>query len=439
MKNLNFLRGRNPWYLGIALAVILTAILVLPRVNTANASNAADASASVVSLDVAETVEASGSMEAQPSATLGWITGGVVDEVYVKAGDKVKEGDVLMKLRTTSVSSSIISAQADLATAQKELEDLLSSSDTDLAQAAIDLKDAREEYDKAANYLTYLQNSRKVPQTQTKVFIESRRNSWQYVYKTKTFKGPAPEDWIIEAENDLALKKAQYEDAQLAYDRLKDGPNARDLLAAQAKVDAAQATVDSMRIIAPFDGEVLYVESQPGDVVDATTSAVHIADLDQLFIETQVDELDITKVELSDPILATIDALPGITLTGSVTAINPVGEDVSGLVKYTVRVDLDQVDGVSTLPLGATTSVTIQVKEASATLAVPITTIQNDAKGEFVMVLQSDGTVKRVDVASGAIVDDLVVVNGDLQAGDRVKVNNGSSFQPPNPFGGGQE
>ena len=99
----------------------------------------------VVSLNLAETVEASGSLEAQPSATLLWNTSGVVEEVYVKAGDQVKAGDVLMKLKTTSVDASIISAQADLVTAQKDLDDLLSSSDTDLAQAVIDLKDAQED------------------------------------------------------------------------------------------------------------------------------------------------------------------------------------------------------------------------------------------------------------------------------------------------------
>jgi multidrug efflux pump subunit AcrA (membrane-fusion protein) len=79
----------------------------------------------------------------------------------------------------------------------------------------------------------------------------------------------------------------------------------------------------------------------------------------------------------------------------------------------------------------------IHVKDATASLAVPITTIQNDAKGEFVLVVQSDGSTKRVDVVSGAIMDDNVVVSGDLKEGDRVQLNNASSFNAPNPFGGG--
>lgn len=341
-----------------------------------------------------------------------------------------------MKLRTTTVSSTIISAQADLVTAQQDLENAKSSS-TDLSQAVIDLKTAQEAYDKADDYLHYLQNSKKVPQSQTRLFLETKRNSWMYVYKTKTFKGPAPEDWITDAQNDLALKKSQLEDAQRTYDRLKEGPNSQDVVAAQAKVDAAQATVASMSVIAPFEGEVLYVESQPGDVVEAGTSAVNIANLDHLYVETQVDESDIASVKVGNQVSATVDAVPGVTLTGKVAAINPVGEVVSGLVKYTVRVDLDKADKDLSLPLGATVNTTIQVKEPTATLAVPVTAIQNDNKGEYVWVVRNDSAV-RVDVVGGQIVGDMVAVTGDLKEGEIVQVGQkNNTTVRMGPFGRG--
>ena len=146
------------------------------------------------------------------------------------------------------------------------------------------------------------------------------------------------------------MKKAELEDAQRAYDRLKDGPNTQDVAAQQAKVDAAQSTVDMLSIIAPFDGEVLSVDGQPGDVVSTGDLAVNLGDLNHLYVETQVDESDISKVKLGNPITATVDALPGVTLTGKVSSVNPVGETVSGLVKYTVRVDLDKPVTEATLP-----------------------------------------------------------------------------------------
>jgi HlyD family secretion protein len=415
---------RNWLIVIIALAIIVP--LAFWMLSPARSGMAAPSTnGKVTSLVIEETVEASGSLEAQPSATLIWDTGGVVEDVYVQAGDQVKAGDVLMKLKTTSVDASIISAQADLATAQKELDDLLSSSDTDLAQAVIDLRDAQEAYDKAEDYLHYLQTSKKVPQTETRAYTETKSNSWIYIYKTKLYKGPAPQDWIIEAENDLALKKAELEAAQHTYDRLKDGPNAQDVAAAQAKVDAAQATVDSMSVIAPFDGQVLYVESQAGDVVETGTSAVDIANLDHLYIETQVDETDIANVTVGDPITATLDAVDGLELTGQVAAVDPVGQEDSGLVKYTVLVEVNKVAKDGFLPLGATANVTIQVEPAATALAVPTTLVQNDSNGEYVLVLQADGSTKRVEVETGAIKGDLVVVTGDLKEGDTLTTSDG--------------
>ena len=431
-------KGKKARYVVISLIVVLIALFVLLRFNPARAGNAPDVAGTVASLNVAETVEASGSLEAQPFASLTWDTAGVVEEVYVKAGDQVKTGDVLMKLNANSVPSKVLSAQSDLATAQKELDDLLITSDEELAQAVIDLKDAKEAYDKAANYLKYLQTSRKVRQTYTKISIDDHFGRWQNVYKTRVFKGPAPADWITDAENDLALKKAQLEDAQSAYDRLKDGPNAQDVTAAQARIDAAQATVNSMSIIAPFDGQVLYVESQPGDIVDTESTALEMANLDHLYIESQIGESDIASISVGDPITATLDAVEGLELTGQVAAIDPLGEVGSDSVQYTVRIDIDKIEKLLSLPLGSTANVTIEVEPATPSLAVPITAVQNDDKGEYVFVVQADGSTKRVDVETGTIVDDLVVVTGELKKGDTLTTsqNNGIPRPGGRPFGG---
>ncbi|HMB24295.1 MAG TPA: efflux RND transporter periplasmic adaptor subunit [Anaerolineales bacterium] len=438
MNAKNIFKGKNARYWLIGSVVVIVALFLLLRFNSASASNTAvDMTAKVTSVNVAETVDASGSLEAQPSATLLWKTDGVVEEVYVKAGDHVKAGDVLMQLRLTSVPASVVSARGDLATAQKDLDDLLNSSNADFAQAVIDLRNAQQAYDRAVNYSEFLERSKTTQQTQAKMFIESvNRGGKRYVFKTKVFKDPAPEDWIIEAGNDVALKKAQLEDAQRAYDRLKDGANAQDVTAAQAKIDAAQATVDSLSIIAPFDGQVLFVESQQDDVVTTDSVALNMANLDHLYIETQVSESEIASIKVGNPITATVDAVPGLKLAGQVAAISALGEvDSSGSVQYTLRIDIDKVAEDAFLPLGSTANVTIQTKEAAPSLAVPITVIQNDGKGEYVLVVQPDGSTKRVDVSSGTIVGDLVTVSGDLKEGDTLTIASRNDL-PQGMFGG---
>ena len=387
----------------------------------------------VVSLTATETIEASGSLEAQPFAALTWKTSGVVEKVNVEVGDLVKASDILLTLQPSSTSASVVSAQADLVSAQKDLDDLLNSN-TDLAQTIIDLKDAKEAYEKADNYLVFLQNSKKVPQTVSKTYLLKTRDGWKYVTKYQSYKGSAPEDWVTEAENDLALKKANMDELQRTYDRLKDGPNAQDVLAAQAKVDAAQATVNSLYIIAPFDGQILSIDSHIGDSVNADDLSVNIADMDHLYVEAQVDESDVANVKAGQHVEVTLDALTEVALKGKVSVVNPVGETVSGLVKYKVRIDLDKVTGQTFIPLGTTAKVVITLKEAAATLAVPITAIQNDSEGEYVLVIQDDNTTKRVNVVGGAIVGDLVAITGDLKEGDRVQVGQASSG---GPFGGG--
>jgi len=433
----NLLKNKTNRIWGAALLVLILGLaawrlFAVPA--SASATSTASNQVEVVSLDVAETVEASGSLEAQPFASLTWKTGGTVEDVNVQPGDTVQAGDILVALQPESTTASIVSAQADLVNAQQNLDDLLHSN-TDFAQVVINLKDAQEAYDDAVDYLDYLQNEDKIPQTSTEVYLKSTRAGYKYQYKIKNFKGPATEDMLTEAQNDLALKKAKLEDLQRDYDRLKDGPNAQDILAAQAKVDAAQATVNMLRVIAPFDGVILSVESRVGDVVSANQLSVNLADLNHLYVETQVDESDVTKVKVGASADVTLDALPGQTFTGQVTAVNPVGQTVGGLVKYTVRVELDPVKDAF-LPLGATANVTIHVSNAQATLAVPIVAIQNDSQGEYVWLLQN-GQSTRVDVVGGAILGDLVAVTGDLQVGDMLQVVHQSSLRVPNPLASG--
>lgn len=435
---MNFLKNKKIRNWGITIAVMIVAILVVWEYSSANAISATENTESkVITLDIAEMIEASGSLEAQPFASLSWKTGGVVEVVNVKPGDFVKADSILLTLDPTSTSASIVSAQADLVTAQKNLDDLLTSG-TNLAQAMIDLKNSQEDYDDAVYYLRYLQTDNKVPQTTYSAKLIKSGNGWRYDYTAENFKGVAPKDWIIEAENDLALKKGELEDAQRDYDRLLAGETSSDVIAAQAKVDAAQATVNQLSIIAPFDGQVLSVDSHVGDVVSTGELSVNMADMDHLYVEAQVDESDIANVKVGQQAEVTLDAVSDVILTGSVVSVNPVGEVVGGLVKYTVRIDLDSVKDMF-LPLGSTANVVIKVSSAQATLAVPIVAIQNDSQGEYVWVVR-DGASVRVDVVGGVIVGDLVVVTGDLQEGEVLEVvAREGGFTPPNPFSGGEK
>jgi len=427
---MNFIKNtkiRNWGIAAIALLAVLGWTFFSP--NTSNAQTSTEVV--VTSLNLAETIEGSGSLAAQPFASLEWKTSGVVEDVNIAPGDFVKAGDALLSLQPSSTSANIVNAKSDLINAQNALETLLKS-DTDRAQTAIDLEDAQNAYDKAKDWRVSLNGKIWITR------ITYRNMGGRQIPVEHSYRDYPSPDTIADADRDLALKMSRLEDAQREFDRLKDGPDPDDVAAAQAKVDAAQATVNSLNIIAPFDGQVLSVDDRAGDTVNTGDLSVNLADLNHLYVETQVDESDVANVKLGNQAEVTLDAVSGVTLTGEVSAINPVGEVVSGLVKYNVRVDLDKVEDGMFLPLGTTANVVIQTKPASATLAAPIAAIQNDSAGEYVWVIQSDNTTKRVDVISGSIIGDLVVVTGDLQEGNRLQLVATSSFEAPNPMGGGE-
>ena len=129
----------------VAIVVLIIVAVALSLLSTKKANAQTNTGATVVSLNVGETVEASGSLSAQPFTNLKWKTDGVVEAVNIKTGDHVKAGDVLLTLEPSSASSSIVSAKADLVQAQKDLEDLLKPN-TKRAQAAKDLKTAHDDY-----------------------------------------------------------------------------------------------------------------------------------------------------------------------------------------------------------------------------------------------------------------------------------------------------
>ncbi len=232
MKNfLARISGRNRVLIIAAIVVIVVIVLVINGRGKA-ASSGAFQTSPLQSGDLTASVGASGTVRAAQSATLPWMTTGTIEHVNVGVGDQVHVNEVLADLAMDSVPQTVIQAQANLVTAQKALQD--ASSATASAQAAIDLQDAKDAYKKAYDYRLSLNG---------KQWIEEARIKYvggQQVPEITWHRGYVDKQTIADADNSLALKKAELDDAQRTYDRLQNGPNPNDVAAAQANVDAAQ-------------------------------------------------------------------------------------------------------------------------------------------------------------------------------------------------------
>jgi HlyD family secretion protein len=371
--------------------------------------------------DLTATIGATGAVRANQSAMLVWQTTGTVDQVNVKVGDQVNQGDVLASLLQTSLPQNVILAQADLVSAQKALSDLLSS-DTARANAWIALRNAQTAYKTALDNRTALNG----PVTYQEVVLIKVGS--MTVPQLRTYRSdPDPTD-IANADAQLALAQAQLEDAQRAYDRLQSGPNSDDLSAAQARVDAAQAALSVAHIVAPFSGTITQSQPMPGDQVSIGTQAFRVDDLSNLLVDVQVSEVDINSVAVNQPVTITFDAVLGKEYHGAVSAVSQAGQVTSGEVNFTVTVKLTDAD--SQVKPGMTAAVSIIVNQVKNQLLVPSRAVRLVNSKKIVYILLN-GQPKQVDITIGPSSDTMsVVTGGDLKEGDLIILNPPAQFQP---------
>jgi len=284
----------------------------------------------------------------------------VIGEVMVEEGQAVKKGEPILRLGG-ELDGNYAAAQLELANAQKALNDLLNTSDADLAKAVIDLKQAKEDYKDAVVRLDYLKNSKKVPITETFVYYFTTHKGIDLRYRFKNHKGPAPEAWIVHAENDLALKKAKLEEAQNTYDRMKDYGVDRDQLAVlKARLDAANAKVSAFSVTAPFDGTVTDLNAKLGNSINVGEPAVTIADFSSWLVKTtDLTEIDVVALAAGQPATVILDALPGAELKGTIQSIGQTYSENQGDVVYEVTILL--TDTHPAMRWGMTAAVTFEL------------------------------------------------------------------------------
>jgi HlyD family secretion protein len=371
--------------------------------------------------DLAATVGATGTVRAQQSAILLWSTTGTVGAVNVDVGSSVSRGDVLASLDKQSLNQSVILAEADLASAEKALEDLINS-DTARAQAARDLDAAEAAYEKAYNYRKSLEGRITITET----YLDHG------VPKVRYTKGYADKETIADADEKLALAEAQLNDAKRAYERVEGGVDSADVAAAEARVNAAKATLAQALILAPFDGTVTQASPTIGDQVSPSTVAFRLDDLSNLLVDVQVSEVDINNVKIGQGATLTFDAILDKEYHGEVVEVGQAGDTIQGVVNFTVTVKLTDAD--EAVKPGMTAAVNVVVDEVKDAILIPNRAVRLVA-GERVIYLLVNNEPVEVKVTLGSSSDThSVLADGDVKEGDLIILN------PPSvnggPFGG---
>ena len=370
-------------------------------------------------------VGATGTVRSNQNALLSWQTSGTIGDVNVAVGDRVSEGVILATLESTSLSQSIILAQADLVSTEKALEDLLQSGTAE-AQARVTLRETEDALETAQNYRDSLDE----PYKYEKIVYTTINGSRVPTLKTVSV-GEADDETKEEADQDLALAQAKYDDALREWERIASGANQSDIDAAQARVDAAQATLNLAKLTAPFEGTITQADIMSGDQVSAGTLGFRIDDLGSLLVDVELSEVDINSVSLEQAVTLSFDAILDKEYHGKVIKVGRIGTEVQGAVNFTVTVELTDADEL--VRPGMTAAVNIVVKEIKDVILVPNRAVRL-VDGERVVYLLKDGFPEMVEVRLGASDEGMsVLASNAIEEGDAIILNPPSNFE----MGGG--
>lgn len=416
--------------------------------------------------DVAEVVEAAGNLAPLAQLNVAFATSGNLVEVKVSTGDRVSAGQVLAVLDTTDLELQLAQSQAALRVAEANMnkvlagarpEDItatqnsLSQAYANLTQQQVSLSAATERArlswvesanslrDAQASYTTIYWDNRKL---EDKIGKENVPQA-NYDNEARALRAVENAEAAMEQarlayeaakqqeESGMRTARSQVSTARANLEKLTTGPVSTDVAAAQASVEQSraslaitQAQLEKATLRAPFSGVVGKVLADVDTQVTPATPILVLFDPSGYQVDVEVDEVDVSKVQVGQPVHISLDALPGVTLTARVEEVALTSTPGQGVVTYQVRVRLDSVKDTS-VRAGMTANGAIVTREAQGVLIVPrraVRLVEGKTYVEQVVTGARGKQLESVEVQLGLSDPQYVEITAGLQEGDQVFV-----------------
>ncbi|MFP4525170.1 MAG: efflux RND transporter periplasmic adaptor subunit [Bacteroidales bacterium] len=306
--------------------------------------------------DITEFVTANGKVQPETEVKISPEVSGEIIEITIEEGDKVKKGDLLLRINPRTYISAKERAEASLSS-------------------------ARAQY---SNSIAMLE--------QTKAKFKSTERDYQR--KEKLWK----EGVISESEYEAVLSTYEMGQAELEAARQSVNSAQYSIASAKASLNEAEENLKKTRIYAPMNGVVSRLNVETGETVVGTmqmagTELMRIADLNRMEVLVDVNENDIIKVSLFDTAKIEIDAYMGKEFKGMVTKIahsaSIEGASADQVTSFDVKIRLlkdsysDLITGAKPYPFrpGLSATADIITEEKNNVMSVPIqaVTIRNTA------------------------------------------------------------
>ncbi len=392
-----------------------------PSVSEASAS-AEVRTVRVTPQPLASTITVSGQLVPRQEVQVVSPISGTVAATHFQYGAQVTRGQRLVDLDTTEIESKYRQAQAQYIKALQhfnELEDWENNVEVARVRRAI---------------------------SKTKLQLETqkqKRDETAFLLE----RGVIPAAEHEAAEQQLRNLQLDYEASQQDLESVLAKGGAEEKQVAQLELDNARTQLQTLEdtlqgsvVHAPVAGVILQPRRSGGGKSDqggerltkgrsVTQGALllTIGDLDGLSVTGTVDEVDITKVRLGQPVDISGDAFPGLALKGTMSHVSAqagqTGQGKNTLPMFEITVTLENLTPAQRqqLRLGMSANLEVVVYEKPDALLVPFSTVQTRNGKAWLRVKDKEtGEVKQIEVDTGVTTLDAVEIVRGLEPGDEV-------------------
>lgn len=318
---------------------------------------------------------------------------GIIDEIFVVAGDVIKSGDLIAKVKVVPNVNSLSSAQNNINSAKTQVE-----------------------------------TSRLAFESQKSIYNRQKELFDKGVISANEF--DQAQLSYDQAQQRYNQEKVNLGGAQQTYSIVKTG-TARGL-GASANTEI-RATVGGMVLDVPVKTGNQVIESN--NFNDGTTIAT-LADVDKMIFEGKVDESEVGKISENLPLEITVGAIENKKFDAILDYIAPKGISENGAIQFEIKGTLAKKD-TTFIRAGLSANASIILAKATDVLALKEALVQYDTetKKPYVEIATGDQEFERKDVELGVSDGLFVEIISGITKDDKVKVWN--QLKPAGPGGPG--
>lgn len=316
--------------------------------------------------DLQKTTVATGKVEPRDEILIKPQISGIIDEVYKEAGQSIRKGEVIAKVKVIPELGQVNSAESRVRLAE------------------INEKQAQTDFDR----------------------IEK-------LFKDKLI---SREDF---EKSEVALKQSHVEvqTAKDALEIIKEG------------ITKNSASLSSTLIRSTIDGLILDVPVKAGNSVimsntfnDGTTIAT-VANMNDLIFKGKIDETEVGRIHEGMPVKLTIGALQNLTFDATLEYISPKGVEENGTNQFEIKAAVSVPDSVQ-IRSGYSANAEIVLQRAQQALAVPESVIEFSGDSTFVYIMTDsipEQKFQRKSVIAGMSDGIKIEIKSGVTAKDKIR------------------